>query len=327
MSCRAALVGFALTLAGCESCPPDQHVIRAMRVLGVTFDPPVAAPGGAVTVRAVAADVESRDVTVAWYRCPSNLSLAETSPPGPGPELDPNAAVTAQVAACIARGEFARGTNVRVAVDAEGGALDAVPYRTARRWTDLVGFACAGGSIDPPPATGQWPRCSGTRGVVFTASIPGPTATGSTKAPAAATLSDFSIGQGGASRAWGDGDVPEVEPCDGTRTECTPWELRFAVADASRVQEMIGFGLPDATDDTVAFVGYAVTGMAPASADFCGLMGDDTVVQPDATTRPGEARAVLRWVPPAASGEVTFWFSARRYSGGLSVVRRTVRVR
>ena len=62
--------------------------------------------------------------------------------------------------------------------------------------------------------------------------------------------------------------------CGNWVTRLSPW----AVADASRVQEMIGFGLPDATDDTVAFVGYATTGMAPASADFCGVMGDDTVV-------------------------------------------------
>lgn len=326
MSCRVALPLLALALAGCESCPPDRHVIRAMRVLGVTVDPPLAAPGATVTVRAVTADVEARDVTIAWYRCPSNLSLTET-PRRPGPEVEQNAALAAQIGACVARGELARGVSARVTVDAEGGAPDVVPYRTPRRWTDLVGFACAGGDISPPPATGAWPRCSGTRGVVFTASIPGPAADGSTDAPRPATLADFSIGQDGTSRPWNDGDVPEVAPCDGTRMECRPWELRFSVADASRAVETLGDPLSGVVGDDVAFVRYEVTGMAPGDPDSCTLVSPDTVVQPETSTTPGAARAVLRWVPPAASAEVTFWFSARRLSGGLSVVRRTVRVR
>ena len=76
MSCRTLVVCACVALvASCDSCPPDYHVIKSMRVLGTTFDPPIAPPGGAVTVRAVTADVEDRAVTVAWYRCPSNIVL------------------------------------------------------------------------------------------------------------------------------------------------------------------------------------------------------------------------------------------------------------
>ncbi len=327
MSCRALSIPVALFVAGCETCPPDAHVIRSMRVLGATFDPPLAAPGGAVTVRAVTADVESRDVEVAWFRCASNLTLTPVANPD-GME-DPTAAITAQVAACIARGEFARGTSVRVAIDATGGSLDAAPYRTARRWTDLVGFACADGSIETPPAGGAWPRCTGTRGVVFTASIPGPMADGTSAAPLPATLANFSLQQDGSARAWSEGDVPEVARCDGTRMTCPAWELRFDVADSLRVQELSlrGDGPLGKPGDDIAFLAYHVTGMAPGSDSICFLGGEDVTIQPATSMSPGTGRARLRWVPPAEEGEVTFWFTARRYSGGLSVARRTVRVR
>lgn len=332
MSCRSLALALALALGACETCPPDRHVIRAMRVLGTTFDPPVAAPGGAVTVRVLTADVEARDVEVAWYRCPSNLVFVPPDRgPGPGPRIREREEATnpfaAQAAACIARGEFARGLSVRVPVDADGGALDASPYRTARRWTDLVGFACADGAIESPPASGAWPRCTGARGVVFTASIPGPMADGSTAAPPTATLENFSLGRGASASAWAEGDVPEVDRCDGTRQSCPAWELRFDVAAAATAVEVAGDAPADATDDTAAFVTYHVTGMAPSGAASCDVRGDDTVAQPTTSTRAGASRLLLRWVPPAAEGEVTFWFTARRFSGGLSMARRTVRVR
>jgi hypothetical protein len=299
--------------AGCDTCPPDYHVIRAMRVLGTTFDPPVAPPGGAVTVRTLTADVEARDVTVAWYRCPANLTLTPTA--SVDGEFDPSSVV----APCLAQGAFANGPGVRVPIDAEGGALDALPYRTRRRWTDLVAFACADGTIEPPPTGGLWPRCTGTRGVLFTVSIPGPTADGDATPPRPAAITDLTFADRG---AWRDDLVPSVPRCEGSRETCRAVQIRFRVPDARLVTEptAVGNGILGAPSDDYVFVGYHVTGAAPASKAFC--------ENPDTAARistEGTA-ATLAWVPPAEAGEVTFWFTARRYSGGLTVARRTARV-
>lgn len=299
-------------VASCDSCPPDYHVIKSMRVLGTTFDPPIAPPGGAVTVRAVTADVEDRAVTVAWYRCPSNLRLTAVA------TTDGNFDASAIAAPCLAAGEFARGTSVRVPVNAEGGTLDAVPYRTRRRWTDLVGFACADGDIEAPPKGGLWPRCTGARGVVFTASIPGPRADGSDAAPTPTSIEGLTF----AGNAWGANAVPSVAKCDGSRASCPAVEITFRVTDASVVLEptSAGTGILGAPDDSVVVVGYHVTNAAPASTEFCENPDTEAVLQG------GRDAARLAWVPPSTAGDVTFWFTARRYSGALTVVRRSARV-
>lgn len=303
---------FLALASGCDSCPPDYHVITSMRVLGTTNDPPVASPGGAVTVTARTADVDDRDVTVNWYRCPANLTLtAVASPEG---ELDASSAVSA----CLTSGVFATGTSVRVSIDAEGGRLDAVPYRTRRRWTDLVGVACAGGDLEAPPKGGLWPRCTGSRSVVFTASIPGPTADGDTTAPLPASLVDFTLG----SSPWSEASTPTVPRCEGSRETCAPVTLRFNLVDAIIATELTGFStaILGPPDDGIVFLNYHVTAAAPASTEYC--ESPDTA----ATLRLFGPRAELAWVPPSSSGEVTFWFTARRYSGGLTITRRTVRV-
>jgi hypothetical protein len=207
---------------------------------------------------------------------------------------------------------------VRVPVGAEGGALDALPYRTARRWTDLVGFACADGTIEAPPKGGLWPRCTGTRGVLFTASIPGPGADGDTTAPTPATMGDFTF----AGAPWGDATTPSVARCEGSRQSCSAVEIRFAARDARVVIEPTseGTGALGTPDDTVVFVGYHVTGAAPSESDFCQSQDNE------ATLRADGSAVSLSWVPPADTGEVTFWFTARRYSGGFTLVRRTARV-
>ncbi len=313
MSCRTLVVCACVALvASCDSCPPDYHVIKSMRVLGTTFDPPIAPPGGAVTVRAVTADVEDRAVTVAWYRCPSNIVLTAVA------SVDVTFDASAALAPCLAAGEFARGTSVRVPINAEGGTLDAVPYRTRRRWTDLVGFACADGDIEAPPKGGLWPRCTGARGVVFTASIPGPRADGSDAAPTPASITDVTF----AGRAWGEGIVPTVARCDGSRASCPSVDITFHVTDASVALEptSAGTGILGAPEDSVVFVGYHVTGAAPASTEYCENPDTEAVLQG------GRDVARLAWVPPSDTGEVTFWFTARRYSGALTVVRRSARV-
>lgn len=322
---RWPLVLFAW-LAGCEACPPDEHVLRAMRVLGTTFDPPVATPGGAVTVRVVTADVEARELDVVWYRCPEPLLLTQVAP-GPGGVPDAGAAADlymSVIGRCLVTGAFARGVSVGVSIDREGGQLDPVPWRTARRWTDLVGFACAGGEVQEPPKGGLWPRCSGTRGVLFTASIPGPSSDGTSAPPLPATIRGLEYRAGATTRAWDEGVVPEVTRCEGAAPDCASVEVRFGVENAVGAVEAAGTGLGflGVPDDQIAFVGYHVTGRAPASADVC-IASD-----PDARINNlGGSNVGLRWVPPAEAGDVTFWFTARRLSGGLTVVRRTVRVR
>ncbi len=313
MSCRPLGCFAALALAACDSCPPDYHVITAMRVLGTVYDPPVASPKGVVTVRALVADVAERDVTVAWYRCPRPLQLTAVA------DLDGGLDASALVAPCLAQGEFARGLSVRVVIDAEGGATDAVPYRPARRWTDLVGFACAGGRIEAPAESGLWPRCTGARGVVFTASIPGPMRDGANPVPPPATIEALSFAQS----PWSDATVPTVPRCEGSRETCDATEVTFRVSDTTRAVEVTGEGggILGAPGDDIAFIGYHVTAAAPASTDTC-FPSD-----PAAVLRAGEAGALtLRWVPPSSAGDVTFWFTARRYTGGLTVTRRTVRV-
>ncbi len=314
MSSRRWVV-LSLALAACDSCPPDPHVITGMRVLGATFDPPVAPPGGAVTVAAVTIDVEPRSVEVAWYRCPSTLQLTAIASEDGG--LD----ASSVVAPCLAAGEFARGLRVRVPVDPQGGQLDAVPYRTPRRWTDLVGFACAGGSIEAPPKGGLWPRCTGSRGVVFTASIPGPLASGDATPPAAATISDLRFD----ATAWGEGVVPEVPRCEGSRESCPGHRLRFSVPDASAVIELSagGTGALGAPSDAIVYAGWHVTAMARPTDEGCLPFDFSATLQPDGAGR----GASVTWVPPSSAGEVTFWFTARRLSGSLDVARRTVRVR
>lgn len=326
MSSRAPVTGaLALALAACTNCPPDYHVIRGMRVLGATFDPPVATPNGAVTVRAVTVDVEDRPVTVAWYRCPAPLVLTPVASADAGVMdggvpinvTNPDDALAALVAPCLAVGAFAEGVSVRVPVDAAGGARDAFPWRSARRWTDLVGFACAGGSIEPPPAGGVWPRCTGARGVVFTASIPGPRDDGDATSPLPATIGEITL----AGRAWDEGTIPVVGRCAGGRDSCAAVPITFRVAAVDVLTEATGLGLNvlGSPDSRLAFVNYHVTDAAPALVDQC-------VEDGAAVLRTARDRADLAWVPPAATGAVTFWFTARRLTGGLVVVRRSVRV-
>lgn len=318
MSCRALLAALA-ALAGCDDCPPDYHVVRGMRVLGATFDPPAAAPGGAVTVRAVTADVEDRPLDVAWYRCPAPLVLTPVAGADAGPRGGAEVDLAAVVAPCLAQGAFARGVAVRVPVDAEGGARDAFPWRTARRWTDLVGFACAGGAIEPPPEGGLWPRCTGARGVVFTASIPGPRDDGGDATPPATEVTDVTLG----GRPWGPDDAPEVPRCEGSRRTCAPVAVAFRVPNVEVLTEPTALALNvlGPPSDRNAFAGYHVTAAAPASADEC-LSSDEGAVLVT-----GEGTARLAWVPPAEPGPVTFWFTARRLAGGVAVTRRTAVVR
>lgn len=312
MSCRALALAAVVFAAGCDDCPPDLHVITGMRVLGATFDPPVAAPNGSVTVRAVTADVEGRDVTVAWYRCPAPLVLT------PVAAIDGGVDPAAQVAPCLAQGAFAQGLSARVPIDAAGGARDRFPWRTARRWTDLVGFACAGGGIEAPPVGGVWPRCTGARGVVFTASIPGPRDDGATSPPPPATLTELTL----RGQPWAEGSAPVVGRCEGSRGSCPAVVINFRVADTGLLREATGFSNTtlEPPSDRHAFVSYHVTAAAPADSETCVSL--DT----GAGLSEGVDRTSLRWVPPAEAGEVTFWFTARRYAGGLSVARRTVRV-
>lgn len=316
--------GLLAWLAGCDACPPDEHVLRAMRVLGTTFDPPIATPGAAVTARVVTADVEARDLDVVWYRCPEPLVLTPVVP-GPGGSPDAGADLYANaVGRCLATGAFARGVSVRVPVDREGGQFDAVPWRPARRWTDLLGFACAGGEAQDPPKGGLWPRCTGTRGVLFTASIPGPQSDGANPPPLPATITDLVYRDGATTRTWDEGVIPEVARCEDEAPRCAGVEIRFRVENATEAVETAGTGLGvlGSPDDRVAFVGYHVTGRAPSSNDVC------VTSDPDARINSLKGSSVhLRWAPPAETGDVTFWFTARRLSGGLSVVRRTVRVR
>ena len=312
MSSRAFALAVAALALGCDDCPPDLHVIRGVRVLGATFDPPVAAPNGSVTVRAVTADVEERDVTVAWYRCPAPLVFT------PVAALDGGVNPAAQVAPCLAQGAFAQGVSARVPIDAAGGARDSFAWRTARRWTDLVGFACAGGGIEAPPAGGVWPRCTGARGVVFTASIPGPRDDGATSPPPPATITDLTL----SGQPWGEGSAPVVGRCEGSRGSCRAVVINLRVADTDLLREATGFSnntLEPATDRH-AFVSYHVTAAAPADSEEC------VSVDTGAGLRGGVDTTSLAWVPPAEAGEVTFWFTARRYAGGLSVARRAVRV-
>ncbi len=313
MSCRTSVAMAFLALAsGCDTCPPDYHIITSMRVLGTTYDPPVASPGGVVTVTAHTADVDDRDVSVSWYRCPANLTL--TSIASPDGELDASSAVSA----CLTRGPFATGRSVRVPIDSAGGGLDASPYRTRRRWTDLVGVACAGGDLEAPPKGGLWPRCTGSRSVVFTASIPGPTPDGDTAAPQPASLVDFTLG----GSAWSASSTPTVARCEDSRATCAPVTVGFTLVDAVLATELTGLstGILGAADDGFVFLNYHVTGAAPANTEYCEV--PDTA----ATLRLSGPIAELAWVPPSSSGEVTFWFTARRYSGGLTITRRTVRV-
>lgn len=242
-----------------------------MRVLGTTFDPPIAPPDGTVTVRAVTADVQDRAVTVAWDRCPSNLRLTTVA------TTDGNFDASAIAAPCLAAGEFARGTSVRIPVNAEGGTLDAVPYRTRRRWTDLVGFACADGDIEAPPkgglglgarARGAW--CSRPRSPVRAP-------TGATLHRRPRSLTDVSF----AGRAWGEGIVPTVARCDGSRASCPSVDITFHVTDASVALEptSAGTGILGAPEDSVVFVGYHVTGAAPASTEYCENPDTEAVLQ------------------------------------------------
>lgn len=301
---------------GCESCPTDGHVITAMRVMGTVFDPAVASPGGRVTVRVVTADVEEREVTVAWYRCRQNLGFVTER--GGADHGD----FSSLVAPCLADGVFAYGTSVTVNVDADGGRYDTLSFRTRRRWTDLVGFACAGGSIEAPRDGSVWPRCTGTLGVVFTASIPGPTPNGALSVPPRATITAPTFTQGTRTLEWTESTVPEVPRCTSVRRDCEGYRLNFSVSDATVAIEpaAAGSGVLGGADDSVAFVGWHVSAMAPVSTDHC------QPFDPDAVLHSSGAAAWVDWVPPADPGEVVFWFTARRFSGGLDVLRRTVRV-
>ncbi len=309
---RLVALASALCFTACTQCPPDPHVIRAMRVAGATFDPPVAPPGGAVTVRLHTLDVEDRAVVVDWYRCPANLRLTAFA------SLDGALDLASVVAPCLAQGAFAHGLSVQVPVNAEGGTLDTAPYRSARRFTDLVAFACADGTIEAPPEGGTVPRCTGTRGVLTTVSIPGPLADGSALAAEPATLSNFTLD----GAPWGERDVPTVDRCEGARASCVAREIAFHTPEGSTAIELAnenGAGVLGVPTDATVFVNYHTTAMAPAFEDFC-------AIDRDASLNTGGRPVTLAWVPSAETGEVTFWFTGRRYGGGLTVTRRTLRV-
>jgi hypothetical protein len=310
--------GFLVTLASCETCPPDIHVIRALRVLGTEATPPIGSPNGAVTVRVVTADVETRDVSVVWYRCPQPLQLIPNLSSGGSLEDAPEF-VAQGVARCMAGGVVARGERATIVLDSSGGLPDEIPYRPLRRWTDLVGFACASGTIEPAPPGGVWPRCTGTRGVVFVASIPGPPSNGSTTESSPASLTRLTFDN----TPWGDNVVPTVAPCAGQWTTCEPHVVEFSVANADRIVDatlVSSTSIPPSPDTTV-LVRYEVTASAPFGASRCETSLTVSAVEPTDT---GTAR--FRWVPGPDTGEVTFWITTRRFTGGLVVTRRKVRV-
>lgn len=294
-----------------------------MRVLGTVATPPVASPGGVVSLRVVTADVESHPLAVAWHRCADTLYTVTGTPDAGSTSSLAAQVLTANVAACLRTPSFAQGTIVQVPIDAEGGRREAMPVRPPRRWTDLVGFACAGGDIEPPPSSGTWPRCTGAQGVVFTASIPGPMDSGDNPPSAPFTVTDLAFGPTPeAALPWVEGVVPTMVRCANGRAGCTPWVLRFRVPEASAVVESTGSGagVPGVVVDGVVYATYHVTDAAGLPSTQCSGADTEAVLQ----TRGGVT--TTRWYPPASAGDVTFWLTLRRATGGLTVLRRSVRV-
>jgi hypothetical protein len=311
-------LGFFVTFVACEACPPDIHIIRAMRVLGTVATPSVGSPNEAVTVRVTTADVETRDVSVAWYRCPRPLQLAPNLSSVSNLQ-DPSELIAQGVARCLAGGVVAQGEQATVVLDASGGLPDEIPYRPLRRWTDLVGFACAAGTIEAPPPGGIWPRCTGTRGVLFVASIPGPSLNGSTVDASPASLARLTFDN----TTWNENVVPTVSPCAGEWTSCNPHVIEFSVTNSDQIVDatLLSRKSISPLPDTAVFVRYEVTTAAPHGASSCQTSLESSSVE---AIDSGAGR--FRWVPSSDTGDVTFWITTRRLSGGLVVTRRKVRV-
>ena len=304
----------ALSLGSCEECLPPREALRGMRVIGVTLTPPAAAPGATVRARVVAVDLEGRDVDVLWFRCPRPLYALDRGAP-----TDPEALaalVDETFARCLARGAFARGVEARVTVDAEGGGLDTIPrVRGARRWTDLVGAACAGGEVTPPTTESPWPRCNGGPAVVFSASIPGPDADGALPAPRPLQFTLSMRQQGRAVQRWGPTDRPVVSRCR-EELRCRNTLVDVEVDGSQANVLVVGSQLVSASQRARFRVGW----FASAVDEAPGALGCDRNVPDNASD------AMVRWWVPREPGDVRFWFWVTDGEGGFSWTQRTVRV-
>lgn len=304
----------ALSLGGCEECLPQREALRGMRVIGVTLTPPAAAPGATVRARAVAVDIEGRDVDVLWFRCPRPLYALDRGAPTDSEALA--ALVDETFARCLAQGAFARGIETRVTVDAAGGGLDTIPrVRAARRWTDLVGAACAGGEVTPPTAESPWPRCNGGPAVVFAASIPGPDAAGELPTPRPLQLTLSMRQQGRAVQPWGPTDRPVVSRCQ-EELRCRNTLVDVEV-DGSQADVMVVGSQPISASQRARIrVGWLATAVDNAPGPRgCRAELDELA-----------RSSSFLWRVPREPGDVRFWFWVADGEGGFSWTQRTVRV-
>lgn len=284
-----------------------------MRVIGVEFAPPVASPGATVRARAVIVDVEDRPVDVRWFRC-QRLLLDPTAVPVVS-ETDLGGVSSRIFENCFGQGVTARGVEAAITVDAEGGSFDDVRTRAARRWTDLIGVACAGGSVELPSHALEWPRCRGGPAFVFVASIPGPGPAGPLRQVPPPRITEIEIVRVGFYARLGEAEATRIRRCR-PQDECKYQFLVRVEGSPSYVMPTVG----TSSNLTRVRDGLAVGWLASAGSrqQLPGVCWDDRIAFVNT--------APAIWVPPDEPGEVRFWFWVTDPVGGMTWTQRTLLV-
>ncbi|MBI5514588.1 MAG: hypothetical protein HY909_12510 [Deltaproteobacteria bacterium] len=316
MNCRALWVPLLGCVLGCTTCPADPAEFRGLRVLGVTREPAVGAPGGRVTLTMVSTDVEAREPAVAWYRCPlsgGNLGASrETS------GVDEPGVVFARQ--CLAAGQVARGRTATVEL---GPPVPQAPLGglTSRLRWDYLGFACPSGELEEPPPGGLWPRCSGATGVLFRVTVPGPYLDGRNPLPVPVGITAVRFGPEGAEAPITEDAPPEVARCEAPRSRCPVY--RFTLETAPPGLDLRGDrGSFDARASQLQPGAYRLVALydaiAPAEAPLCAGEGLGAA---------GVSDGSLRWSSAPGAGDARVFLVVLGSDGGFAWARRTVRVR
>jgi len=310
---RAFLGLGALQLATACSQPLDEvWQLSRYRVLGVRTEPAEANPSDALTLTLASADNAVREVTTVWFLCDQRISAFASASGG---------ASDGGVFGGCPTGHFQLDSGPVAHFTAPlsgGGTLDEL----GRELYSVIGFSCAGGTIDlPTTESNGLPRCSGTNasGTMFVrsvyvraAGVLGPP----NQNPA---ITEVRFGQPGATQVLGASDLPAVPTCQDQRHHvgCTPWQFEVGFDAPSRET----YRAPDPLSGVVRSLTERLTVSYLVSAGTLdGGFRADSVESPTSTM-------ANTWYAPDRPGAVDVWVYGNDGRGGFDFTVRHVRVR
>lgn len=310
---RAWALWLLATALGCQPRLEQVWELRGFRILGVRSDPPEVERGARVRLELVSADVRERAVQVVWFVCTLPVS------PSGGGDAGADAAWSRPQGAlggCPPDAlQFAFGPSATITVPPAGGSLDA----QGREVLNVIGFACAGGTIGVPEDGGVQPTCTApagssepAQGWLFTHSVfvrpsmpLGPANNNPTISEvrfAGMTLSE---------------DAPvRVPRCTdpSSRSNCPSWRFEVLFASGSREQ----YSRLDPVSGVVQSAQERLTtGYVIEAGTLSGGFRADTAADP-------ESRMPNDWRAPAEPGTYRVYVYAFDGRGGFDWARRSV---